>query len=139
MWNAADIDLLFREAELMKNLRHNNIIKVINCYTLPNMQVVLVMEYLQGGDLVDYLQEKGKLSEEEAKVIFKQIADAIRYCHEKRLIHRDLKLENILLTSKHEKQIKIIDFGIATVALDFVMDKIDIGSLSYMAPEVLSG
>lgn len=123
----------------MKNLRHNNIIKVINCYTLPNMQVVLVMEYLQGGDLVDYLQEKGKLSEEEAKVIFKQIADAIRYCHEKRLIHRDLKLENILLTSKHEKQIKIIDFGIATVALDFVMDKIDIGSLSYMAPEVLSG
>lgn len=67
MWNAADIDLIFREAELMKNLSHPNIIKIFNCYTLSDMQVVLIMEYLQGGDLVDYLQEKGRLSEEEAK------------------------------------------------------------------------
>lgn len=87
----------------MKNLRHDNIIKIINCYTLPNMQVVLIMEFLQGGDLVQYLEEKGKLSEDEARVIFKQIAEAIRYCHGKKLIHRDLKLENILLTSKTEK------------------------------------
>ncbi|CAD8096001.1 unnamed protein product [Paramecium sonneborni] len=139
LWNAEDIDLVFREAEVMKNLRHNNIIKILNCYTLPNMQVVLIMEFLQGGDLVEYIQEKGGLSEEEARVIFRQIAEAIRYCHDKRLIHRDLKLENVLLTSKIEKIIKIIDFGIATVSTNFTMDKVDRGSLSYMPPEVVGG
>lgn len=46
LWNAEDIDLVFREAEVMKNLRHNNIVKILNCYTLPNMQVVLIMEFL---------------------------------------------------------------------------------------------
>lgn len=56
LWNAADIDLVFREAEVMKNLRHKNIIKILNCYTLPSMQVVLIMEFLEGGDLVDYIQ-----------------------------------------------------------------------------------
>ncbi|CAK89508.1 unnamed protein product (macronuclear) [Paramecium tetraurelia] len=139
LWNAEDIDLVFREAEVMKNLRHNNIIKILNCYTLPNMQVVLIMEFLQGGDLVEYIQEKGGLSEEEARVIFRQIAEAIRYCHDKRLIHRDLKLENVLLTSKVEKMIKIIDFGIATVSTNFTIDKVDRGSLSYMPPEVVGG
>ncbi|CAD8191869.1 unnamed protein product [Paramecium pentaurelia] len=139
LWNAEDIDLVFREAEVMKNLRHNNIVKILNCYTLPNMQVVLIMEFLQGGDLVEYLQEKGGLSEQEARIIFRQIAEAIRYCHDKRLIHRDLKLENILLTSKIEKIIKIIDFGIATVSTNFTIDKVDRGSLSYMPPELMSG
>ncbi|CAD8066570.1 unnamed protein product [Paramecium primaurelia] len=139
LWNAEDIDLVFREAEVMKNLRHNNIIKILNYYTLPNMQVVLIMEFLQGGDLVEYIQEKGGLSEEEARVIFRQIAEAIRYCHDKRLIHRDLKLENVLLTSKAEKMIKIIDFGIATVSTNFTIDKVDRGSLSYMPPEVVGG
>ena len=46
MWNAADIDMVFREAEVMKSLSHKNIVKIMNCYTLPNMQVVLIMEYL---------------------------------------------------------------------------------------------
>ncbi|CAD8096754.1 unnamed protein product [Paramecium sonneborni] len=139
LWNAEDIDLVFREAEVMKNLRHNNIVRILNCYTLPNMQVVLIMEFLQGGDLVEYLQEKGVLSESEARIIFRQIAEAIRYCHDKRLIHRDLKLENILLTSKVDKVIKIIDFGIATVSTNFTIDKVDRGSLSYMPPELISG
>lgn len=89
--------------------------------------------------MVEYLQEKGGLSEQEARIIFRQIAEAIRYCHDKRLIHRDLKLENILLTSKVEKIIKIIDFGIATVSTNFTIDKVDRGSLSYMPPELMSG
>ncbi|CAD8124023.1 unnamed protein product [Paramecium sonneborni] len=123
----------------MKNLRHKNMIKIINCYTLPSMQVVLIMEFLEGRDLVDQQLEKGKLTEEEARVIFRQIADAICYCHDQKLVHRDLKLENILLTSKTDKQVKIIDFGIATVATNFIIDKIDLGSLSYMPPEMISG
>jgi MAP/microtubule affinity-regulating kinase len=54
--NAQDIDMVFREAELMKSLRHKNIVKIMNCYTLPNMQVVIIMEYLQGGELLEYLE-----------------------------------------------------------------------------------
>lgn len=102
MWNAADIDMVFREAEVMKSLSHKNIVKILNCYTLPNMQVVLIMEYLQGGELFQYVAERGRLNEDEARHIFKQIVEAINYCHNKRLIHRDLKLENILLTNKED-------------------------------------
>jgi MAP/microtubule affinity-regulating kinase len=69
--NAVDIDMVFREAELMKSLRHTGIVKIHNCYTLPNMQVVIVMEYLQGGELLAYLEEHGRLSEDEARYYFK--------------------------------------------------------------------
>ena len=55
------------------------------------------------------------------------------------MIHRDLKLENILLTTKFDRKVKIVDFGIAGLASNFNVDKLDVGSLSYMAPEVLSG
>ena len=137
--NAVDIDMVFREAELMKSLVHKNIVKIYNCYTLTNMQVVIVMEFLEGGELLEYVQEQGRLSEDEARLIFKQISEAIAYCHSQKLIHRDLKLENILIASKQDRQIKIADFGIAGMATNFNVDKLDVGSLSYMAPEILSG
>jgi MAP/microtubule affinity-regulating kinase len=53
--NAVDIDMVFREAELMKSLLHKNIVRIYNCYTLSNMQVVIVMEYLEGGELLEYV------------------------------------------------------------------------------------
>ena len=61
------------------------------------------------------------------------------YCHKNKLIHRDLKLENLLLTSVGSNHIKIIDFGIAGVSSNFNPDAADSGSLMFMAPEVLSG
>lgn len=60
------------------------------------------------------------------------------YCHESNLIHRDLKLENILLVNHEEKKIKIIDFGIAGVINRLTADQLDTGSLAYMAPECFS-
>jgi MAP/microtubule affinity-regulating kinase len=54
--NAEDIDMVFREAEMLKSLVHHNIVKIYNCFTLTNMQVVYVMEYLEGGELLDYVQ-----------------------------------------------------------------------------------
>lgn len=50
-----DIDMVFREAELLKSLDHQNIVKILSCYTLSNMQVVFIMEYLEGGELLEYL------------------------------------------------------------------------------------
>ncbi len=62
--------MVFREAETMKNLNHRNIVKIINCYTLDTMQVVYIMEYLEGGELLEYMEKKGRLSEFEAREFF---------------------------------------------------------------------
>jgi serine/threonine protein kinase len=58
--------MVFREAEMLKSMHHKNIVKILNCFTLPNMQFVFIMEYCQGGELLEYVKKKGKLSEEEA-------------------------------------------------------------------------
>lgn len=79
--NASDIDMVFHEAEVLKNLQHANIVKIYNCYTLKGMEVVFIMEHLQGGELLEYLTKKGRLSEAEARTFFRQMVDAIQYCH----------------------------------------------------------
>lgn len=107
--NAQDIDMVFREVEMLKSLHHKNIVKILNCYTFKNMEVIIVMEFLEGGELLDYVLEKGRLDEAEARHFFKQILDAITYIHQEKLIHRDLKLENLLLASKHDKLIKVFN------------------------------
>ena len=93
------------------------------------------MEYMEGGELKEYLRKKGKLTESEAKNFFKQIINAVRYCHQKGLVHRDLKLENILM--KDESVVKVSDFGISGVVNRFNAE-VDWGTLRYMSPEVLS-
>ena len=65
------------------------------------------MEYLEGGELLEIIKEKGRLSEILAKNYFKQLVEAIGYCHREKLIHRDLKLENILLVTKNSETIKV--------------------------------
>ena len=72
------------------------------------MQVVFIMEYLEGGELKKYISDKGGVLEEsDAQFFFKQIIEAIYYCHREKIIHRDLKLENILLESLESKIIKV--------------------------------
>lgn len=63
--------MVFREAEIMKSLNHKNIVKIKNCFTLTDMQVVFIMEYLEGGELLARVEEKGKFTEEEAKIYFR--------------------------------------------------------------------
>jgi MAP/microtubule affinity-regulating kinase len=95
------------------------------------------MEYLDGGELLDYVQRRGRISEKEARTFFLQMIDAIVYCHKENLIHRDLKLENILLADQECKTIKIVDFGVAGFHTknQINIEKINVGSLQYMAPE----
>lgn len=99
--------MIFSEAETLKALNHPNIVKIINCFNLKNMQIAFVMEYLEGGELLETVKEKGRLSEDLAKKYFIQLIDAIGYCHREKLIHRDLKLENILLVAKNSETIKV--------------------------------
>lgn len=116
---ANEVDKLFAEAETLKNLRHKNIVHVINCFSLSSMQVAFVMEYLDGGELLEYVLKRKKLTEEEALEFFRQIAEAVAYCHRNKLIHCDLKLENILLESKTSKVVKVKVSGITQKLIFF--------------------
>lgn len=95
------------------------------------------MEYLEGGELTNYIIERERLTEDDAREFFIQIAETVHYCHRNKLIHRDLKLENIVLEKSDSKVIKLIDFGIAQGNNTIDIESIDVGSLKYMAPEVL--
>jgi serine/threonine protein kinase len=106
--NAQDLDSLFAEAETLKGLNHPNIVKFKNCFVIKKtLQAYFIMEYLEGGELLEYLREKGQLAEDEAAEIFKQILSAVDYCHRQKVIHRDLKLENILRESKDTVVFKV--------------------------------
>ncbi|CAD8156666.1 unnamed protein product [Paramecium pentaurelia] len=127
-----------REVKILSKLRHPNIIKfVVACET--QVQLHVIMEYYSATSLNSFIkqQPQKKLDENEAKYIFIQIVDALRYCHHKSVVHRDLKLENILIDPLNNK-IKIIDFGFS-IAID-PSSRLNIfcGTPSYMAPEIVN-
>ncbi|CAK75480.1 unnamed protein product (macronuclear) [Paramecium tetraurelia] len=132
--NAQDDDVIFGDA-----LKHDSIVKIYDAFYLQNFQMVYIMEYLEGGDLQQYLQTKGKFEESEARHYLKQLASAISYCHQKKIIHGDLKLEKLLLTSKDSGVIKCICFGISGLSSNGNPENADAGSLRYMAPELFKG
>lgn len=132
--------LLGKEIKILKELQHENIVALHDVQETPN-SVFLVMEYCNGGDLADYLQAKGTLSEDTIRVFLQQIAAAMKVLHSKGIIHRDLKPQNILLsyTSRRKTgiRIKIADFGFARYLQSNMMAATLCGSPMYMAPEVI--
>jgi carbon catabolite-derepressing protein kinase len=98
--------------------------------------IILVLEYA-GGELFNYIVEKGRMSEGEARKLFQQIVTAVEHCHYHRIVHRDLKPENILLDVA--KNVKIADFGLSNYLEDGDFLKTSCGSPNYAAPEVISG
>lgn len=122
----------------MKMLNHKNIIKLYQGLVIKN-ELLLIMEYADGGELINYVEEKKGLTEIECRALFKQLISAIDVCHSQGIVHRDLKLENVLFESKARSRIKVVDFGIAGRCTPSVTDKTDAGTLRYMAPEVLNG
>nr|XP_058904400.1 serine/threonine-protein kinase ULK2 isoform X6 [Kogia breviceps] len=135
--------LLGKEIKILKELQHENIVALYDVQELPN-SVFLVMEYCNGGDLADYLQAKGTLSEDTIRVFLHQIAAAMRILHSKGIIHRDLKPQNILLSYANRRKstvsgirIKIADFGFARYLRSNMMAATLCGSPMYMAPEVI--
>ncbi|OMJ84384.1 hypothetical protein SteCoe_14541 [Stentor coeruleus] len=125
-----------REIHIMKLLDHPNTIKLYEVLD-TNKTVNLVMECISGISLHSYIKKQAskRLHEEEAKTIFKQIVQAVSYCHSKNIVHRDLKLENIMLD--REKNVKLIDFGFSTINGIGQMSKVFCGTPSYMAPEIV--
>ena len=91
-----DLTALYQEIEILKSIDHPNIVKLIDIFE-DERHVCLVMELLLGGELFDQIIENDKFSEYEAREATKVIIDAIAYCHSLGVIHRDIKLENIMV------------------------------------------
>ena len=127
-----------REISLWVCLNHQNLIELIDCFE-ENLRVYMVLEYAPGGDALNYVQQKGPLSESQAREWFVQIASALSYMHRLNVAHRDLKLENLLLFEKGAK-IKLGDFGfVKDISSPSELSDTFCGSKAYAAPEILSG
>ncbi|XP_076464470.1 MAP/microtubule affinity-regulating kinase 3-like isoform X3 [Babylonia areolata] len=132
----SSLQKLFREVRIMKLLDHPNIVKIFEVIETEKT-LYLVMEYASGGEVFDYLVAHGRMREKEARAKFRQIVSAVQYCHQKHIVHRDLKAENLLLDG--DMNIKIADYGFSN---EFVPgNKLDTfcGSPPYAAPELFQG
>jgi serine/threonine protein kinase len=124
-----------REMSVMRNLNHANIVQLLDCVAMPNCHH-LILELVDGGELLSYCFDSGRLPEATARPIFRDILNAVDYIHRKGIAHRDLKLENCLIDSA-TKRVKLIDFGLANFFLPGQHLKTSCGSPDYAAPELL--
>ena len=125
-----------REIQNLVNLSNPYIVHL--CETIENKDnLFLVFEYVRGGSLFDYINSNAerKLNEQEAKRIFTQIVTAVQYCHKNNVVHRDLKLDNILLDDN--KDVKVIDFGFSVVVNTVCKLNLFCGTSLYLAPEIV--
>ena len=130
---------VLNEISILKIVRHNNIIKLYEVMETPQ-KIYLVMEYCDNGEMFDYIVSKQHLTEEQACVFFQEIIDALTYLHSQKIVHRDVKPENILLqTFGNTLTTKLIDFGISRT---YTLDKLittPCGTASYAPPEMHKG
>ncbi|KAI8968257.1 kinase-like domain-containing protein [Mycotypha africana] len=123
-----------REMAIMRLLRHPNICQLKE-YITEGDKYYMFLEYIDGGQLLDYIIKHGRLKEKQARKFARQIVSALDYCHRNSIVHRDLKIENILITQS--EQLKIIDFGLSNVYSPTQQLNTFCGSLYFAAPELL--
>ena len=122
------------EVGILLKLRHDSVVKLYETFE-TRRHIMLVMELCAGGDLLNFVRKRKKMDEPLAKVLFKQIIEGIGYIHSKSILHRDIKLDNILLDGKGK--VKIADFGVSkSVKKGEVMYE-QSGTPAYIAPEII--
>ena len=126
-----DLYNISREHLILRSMQHKNVIRCYDSFA-HNNKFYTVMDFAEGGELTYLLKEKGTLTEDEAKKIFKQIYEAVCYIHSQNIIHRDLKPNNILFLDKERTHIVIIDFGISGMANGNQREKIKAGTTSFL-------
>ena len=133
-----DLYNISREHLILRSMLHKNVIRCHDSFA-HNNKFYTVMDFAEGGELTLLLKDKGVLSEDETKKIFKQIYEAVCYIHSQNIIHRDLKPNNILFLDKERTHVVIIDFGISGMANGNQREKIKAGTTSFLPPEMASG
>ncbi|KAF2074903.1 hypothetical protein CYY_003780 [Polysphondylium violaceum] len=126
------------EISILKQIKHPNIISIIEIFDTERY-LYIVLELATGGELFDHIKAKGRYSEPEAKIVFKQILEAVSYLHQLNITHRDLKPENILVDKLNngESIIKITDFGLAKIIGEKEIATTLCGTPLYVAPEII--
>ncbi|BFY99869.1 hypothetical protein BsWGS_02909 [Bradybaena similaris] len=126
---------ILREVQLQKNLKHKHVVEFIN-YFEDDSNVYIILENCSRKSLVHVLKHRKYLTEPEVRYYLRQLVEGVEYIHSNQIIHRDLKLGNMLLN--HDMELKLADFGLAT-RVDFAGEKkmTVCGTPNYIAPEVL--
>ena len=140
--NELDEQEIRNEINILKQLSHPNIVKIYEFYISEN-HYYIITEFCKEGELFSYI--KNKYSERQLAVLFYQVFSGLWYLHENKIIHRDIKLENIMIDGKEKDKTtgeelfwaKIIDFGTAKLFEKNKKEKDVVGSSYYIAPEVL--
>ena len=133
--NSENMKKIMYETNLMQKLNHPNITKILEMFE-DDKYILIIMEYINGGNLFSFVKKRRKLSEKIAKFLFKQIILGIKHIHSKNIVHRDIKLENILIDLNN--RVKICDFGIGVILRsedELLYDQC--GTPMYMAPEII--
>ena len=130
-----NMDKILYEINLMRKLNHPNITKILETFEDDKFYFI-IMEYINGGNLFSYVKKRRKLSEKISKFLFKQIILAIKHIHSQLIVHRDIKLENILIDMNNN--VKICDFGIGIILSSEDQElHSHCGTPMYIAPEII--
>lgn len=134
------MDQFHTEIEALRSLDHPSIIQLLDVY-ITEAKIFIVMELMEGGELFDYVVQKGTLTEDEAAAIVRKVTSALVYMHSKNIVHRDLKPENLLLrrtpkNGSNSIEVKIIDFGLSK-CMEEPVARSFLGTRGYLAPEML--
>ena len=134
-------NLVLKEIEVLKKVEHPNIVQYFNFLKEDNYMFI-IMEFLEGGTLKEYIQENAEnITEDTAREIIKQIFNALSYLHYScDVCHRDIKPENIMFSEKNNiSSLKLLDFGLSSDSFESKLRQQNCGTLTYMAPEQISG
>lgn len=129
-----DYQLVKQELSILKIVKHKYIVRLFEILE-TSRYIFIVMEYCEGGDIMNYIISKGRLSENESLKFFHQLINALFYLHSQSIAHRDVKIDNLLLDSN--KDLKLIDFGLSTKYKEDELLNQPCGTIVYAAPEVL--
>ena len=129
-----DLERIQKEIKYLKLFNHPNIVKIYEIVE-DETNFYIIMEYVSGGELFNYIVKNKRLNEQETSFFYSQIIHIIKEIHKFKICHRDIKPENLLLTSN--KTLKIIDFGLSNEYCDFLYTPC--GSPCYASPEIISG
>jgi len=127
---------VMQEFSILKQIRNSHIIQLYETFETEK-HIIFVIELCAGGDLLTYVRKRRRLKEDMARFVFRQIIEGLHYCHSKHILHRDIKLDNILLNAVGE--IKICDFGVSKIIQNDETLYEQCGTPAYIAPEILKG